>query len=178
VETPVGKKRRGMLAFYIGTGVVFALFVGGWIAWTPFRTWYRERQVLRAYMRGLDTRVSFQVVNVSLGSAMSELEGIVNLGPTIENAEGLDWDKNVNLEYSDVRAAVVIEDLCGRAGARWTIAERDDGLARTPTLRLVISSPARIAELEEANPRVTAVVHRYRVGLAEELGLKKPEKQK
>jgi hypothetical protein len=37
-----------MLPFYVGTGVVLALLVGGWFAWTPLRVWYWEREVLKA----------------------------------------------------------------------------------------------------------------------------------
>ena len=36
------KPRRGMLAFYIGTGVVLALFLGGWFARAPLKIWYWE----------------------------------------------------------------------------------------------------------------------------------------
>lgn len=37
---PVNKKRRGMLAFYVATGVVALLFVGFYFAWKPLRVRY------------------------------------------------------------------------------------------------------------------------------------------
>jgi hypothetical protein len=40
----VGKKRRGMLAFYITTGVVVALLAAGYFAWTPLRVSYAMRR--------------------------------------------------------------------------------------------------------------------------------------
>ncbi len=41
------KKRKGLLAFYVGTGVVALLFVGFYFAWTPLRIWYHERELTR-----------------------------------------------------------------------------------------------------------------------------------
>jgi hypothetical protein len=155
-----------MLAFYVGTGIALALFVGGWFAWTPLRTWYEERQTVQAYFRGLDKAVSIDVFNESTGQVIGY--ALTGLGATIENAEGINWEKRVDLTYTDVPVAVILEEMCQLAGASWTIAKQDDGLCRTPALRLVIAGPARIAELEKANPRVTALVHDYRERLAEE----------
>jgi hypothetical protein len=46
--SPGPVKRPGrMLVFYVSTGVVLALFVSGWFAWTPLRVWYWEREVRR-----------------------------------------------------------------------------------------------------------------------------------
>jgi hypothetical protein len=35
-----------MLAFYVGTGLVLALLVGGWFAWTPLKMYRYEQKVL------------------------------------------------------------------------------------------------------------------------------------
>jgi hypothetical protein len=42
------KRRRGLLGFYISTGVVVTLFVACYFAWTPLRVWYWERKVRNA----------------------------------------------------------------------------------------------------------------------------------
>ena len=42
---PPAPRSRRMLAFYASTGVVLALFVGAWFAWTPLRIWYWHRNV-------------------------------------------------------------------------------------------------------------------------------------
>ena len=47
-EGPPVKKGRGMVGFYVATGVGVALFVGGWFAWTPVKAQYYLRQ-LRAH---------------------------------------------------------------------------------------------------------------------------------
>ncbi len=39
-EKPTGKKRKGMLGFYIGMGAVAFLLVGAWFAWTPLKLRY------------------------------------------------------------------------------------------------------------------------------------------
>jgi hypothetical protein len=36
-----------MVGFYVGTGMVVVLFVGGWFAWTPLRVWYWERETVK-----------------------------------------------------------------------------------------------------------------------------------
>ena len=48
-ESRLKLARRGgrMLGFYMGTGVVLALFVGGWLAWTPLWVSYWEREAIK-----------------------------------------------------------------------------------------------------------------------------------
>ena len=38
------KRSKRMLAFYVAMGVVVALFVAGFLAWTPLRIWYWQQQ--------------------------------------------------------------------------------------------------------------------------------------
>jgi hypothetical protein len=47
-EPPPAEKKRSLLGFYIAMGVMAALFVAGYFAWTPLRVLYMERQVMQA----------------------------------------------------------------------------------------------------------------------------------
>jgi hypothetical protein len=51
VTTPApsgpAKRSKRMLGFYVSIGVVLALFVGGWFAWTPLKLGYAIYRVQR-----------------------------------------------------------------------------------------------------------------------------------
>jgi hypothetical protein len=68
---------------------------------------------------------------------------------------------------------VLLESWCSQVGAGWTIAPI--GAAPDGSHALVIASPARIAELEGANPRIARQLRPYRMKLAEEMARAKSE---
>jgi hypothetical protein len=84
------KRRRGMLAFYVSTGVALVLLVAGYFAWTPLRIWYWERTLMN-YVQAMpaDRPVSFSVrrpdgSRVLIGTAKegtNTLEKLLEVGP-------------------------------------------------------------------------------------------------
>jgi hypothetical protein len=45
-DQPQAKKRKGLLAFYVGTGVVALLIVGFYFARTPLKLWYLQHKAM------------------------------------------------------------------------------------------------------------------------------------
>ena len=83
VATPV-KKRRGMVAFYVATGVACLLLVGFYFAWTPLRVWYWEREVHHRESSRLKRTPSGVVINrATISDAAREL---VRIGPRAAHA--------------------------------------------------------------------------------------------
>jgi hypothetical protein len=83
VET--SRRRKGLLAFYVGTGVVVLVLVGFWFAWTPLKVWYWERQVRRApgasYTAGPDGwKIALDLPRTQAARALADL------GPSSEMA--------------------------------------------------------------------------------------------
>ncbi len=72
---PAEKKRKGMLGFYVGLGVVAALLVGGWFAWTPLRVSYYRRRVasLPDGRERLDAGVALARIGPPAEQALREL---------------------------------------------------------------------------------------------------------
>jgi hypothetical protein len=78
----VEKKRKGMLLFYVSTGLLAFLFVGFYFAWTPLQVWYWERQVLRRDVNAIEaTSSSFYEPSV-----LRAARKLVEFGPAARSA--------------------------------------------------------------------------------------------
>jgi hypothetical protein len=81
-----------MLAFYISTGLVVALFVAGYFAWTPLRVWYLERRIRSMYSGSIeDVR-------------MFEFRKLANCGPQAYRSFERLVNRSPDLRWSAMRA--------------------------------------------------------------------------
>jgi len=160
---------RSLTGFYIAVGVAAALvLLGAWM-WKPMRAWYRERQVVQAFMRVMDRRAYADLKEVPAEEAFQYLMMFVEVSTVGEAFDGVRMKSKVTLQFRDVSAAVLLESWCSQVGASWTIAPSGTTPDGSPHQALVISNPARIAELESANPRIARLLRPYRMKLAEEM---------
>jgi hypothetical protein len=160
---------RSLVGFYVAVGVVVALgLLGAWM-WKPMRAWYRERQVVQAFMRVMDRRASADLKEVPAVEALQYVMALVEVSTVGEAFDGVRMKSKVTLQFRDVSAAVLLESWCSQVGANWTIAPSGTTPDGSPHQALVISNPARIAELESANPRIARLLRPYRAKLAEQM---------
>jgi hypothetical protein len=68
--------RKGLLAFYVGTGVVFLLFAGSYFAWTPVWVRYYEWQIVRER----DARYSSHLLMQHMREREAAATALVDIG--------------------------------------------------------------------------------------------------
>jgi hypothetical protein len=114
-----------MLAFYVGTGVVLALFLGGWFAWTPLRIAYYERSARTGH-------TGEPPDDLTTTKGLHAIYRLVEIGPRAEPAlRRLLRSESRDLRY-EVASALRIRE------AQWTIPllvlaaqDRDRDIAQT-----------------------------------------------
>jgi hypothetical protein len=160
---------KSLTGFYIAIGAVGALFtLGAWL-WTPISAWRYERQVTQDFLRNIDRHITMEM-ELPPDEALGFVQGMLLVGS--EGDPKADWSKfcakpKVTLRCQDAPMAVLLESWCSQVGAGWTIAPTGTNVAGTdrPKLAIIVSDPARIAELERANPRIARLVREYRARL-------------
>ena len=91
---PVGKKRKGMLGFYVLTGVALALFGSFYFAWTPLKVRYWERELTRFFESTAGGRSGYAITQnsgvpttVSCGTRNTRaLSKLLEIGPPARSA--------------------------------------------------------------------------------------------